>query len=137
MDENKLTAKDIFVQLTILQKQLTENSQTSLHRLGDAITSIGEEDNEARYEQVTEVCDVFKTRELTLLKMLEMYGKMYDDVQKEQAKKVEMIKAAFDNNMSFIESSDISSEDKYAALGYVTEKIAELVEKVVINGQNQ
>ena len=131
MEENKLTAKDIFVQLTILQKQLTENSQTSLHRLGDAITSIGEEDNDARYEQVTEVCDVFKTRELTLLKMLEMYEKMYEDVQKEQAKKVEMIKAAFDNNMSFIESSNIDSEDKYAALGYVTEKIAELVEKVI------
>ncbi len=133
MEENKLTAKDIFVQLTILQKQLTENSQTSLHRLGDAITSIGEEDNDARYEQVTEVCDVFKTRELTLLKMLEMYEKMYEDVQKEQAKKVDMIKAAFDNNMSFIESSDINSEDKYAALGYVTEKIAELVGQVVID----
>ena len=137
MEENKLTAKDIFVQLTILQKQLTENSQTSLHRLGDAITSIGEEDNDARYEQVTEVCDVFKTRELTLLKMLEMYEKMYEDIQKEQGKKVDIIKAAFDNNMSFIESSDINSEDKYAALGYVTEKIAELVEKVVINEQNQ
>ena len=137
MEENKLTAKDIFVQLTILQKQLTENSQTSLHRLGDAITSIGEEDNDARYEQVTEVCDVFKTRELTLLKMLEMYEKMYEDIQKEQGKKVDIIKAAFDNNMSFIESSDIDSEDKYAALGYVTEKIAELVEKVVINEQNQ
>jgi hypothetical protein len=131
MEENKLTAKDIFVQLTILQKQLTENSQTSLHRLGDAITSIGEEDNDARYEQVTEVCDVFKTRELTLQRMLEMYEKMYEDVQKEQARKVDMIKAAFDNNMSFIESSDIASEDKYAALGYVTEKIAELVEKVI------
>ena len=131
MEENKLTAKDIFVQLTILQKQLTENSQTSLHRLGDAITSIGEEENEVRYEQVAEVCDVFKTRELTLQRMLEMYEKMYEDVQKEQAKKVDMIKAAFDNNMSFIESSDITSDDKYAALGYVTEKIAELVEKVI------
>ncbi len=133
MEENKLTAKDIFVQLTILQKQLTENSQTSLHRLGDAITSIGEEENDARYEQITEVCDVFKTRELTLLKMLEMYEKMYDDVQNEEAKKINLIKAAFDNNMSFIETSDINSEDKYVALGYVTEKIAELVERVVIN----
>ena len=133
MEENKLTAKDIFVQLTTLQKQLTENSQTSLHRLGDAITSIGEEENEVRYEQVAEVCDVFKTRELTLQRMLEMYEKMYEDVQKEQARKVDMIKAAFDNNMSFIESSDIASEDKYAALGYVTEKIAELVEKVIVD----
>ena len=87
---NELTAKEIFAQLTILQKQLTENSNTSLHRLGDAITSIGEEDNEARYEQVTEVCSVFKTREITLLKMLEMYEKMYADVQR--AETMELIK---------------------------------------------
>lgn len=41
------------------------------------------------------------------------------------------MKAAFDDNMSFIESSDISSDDKYAVSGYVTDKIAELVEKIV------
>ena len=126
---NELTAKEIFAQLTILQKQLTENSNTSLHRLGDAITSIGEDDNEARYEQVTEVCSVFKTRELTLLKMLEMYEKMYADIQK--AKKVELIKTAFDNNMAFIESNEMDSGDTAAALTYVTDKIAELVEKAI------
>ncbi|MBE6566003.1 MAG: hypothetical protein E7659_02730 [Ruminococcaceae bacterium] len=79
---NGITEQQIFEQITLLQKQLTENSYTSLHRLGDAISSIGEEENEARYEQVTEVCDVFKTRELTLLKMLEMYERMYADIQK-------------------------------------------------------
>jgi len=96
MEQNTLTAKEIFVQLTILQKQLTENSNTSLHRLGDAITSIGEEENEARYEQITEICDVFKTRELTLLKMLEMYEKMYDDIQQKEdqrAEKIELVKS--------------------------------------------
>ena len=70
MEENKLTAKEIFVQLTILQKQLTENSQTSLHRLGDAISSLEGEEGDARFEQIPDICDVFKTRELTLLKML-------------------------------------------------------------------
>lgn len=35
-------------------------------------------------------------------------------------------------SMSFIEASDISGDDKYAALGYVTDKIAELVEKIII-----
>ena len=132
MEEIKLTAKEIFVQLTILQKQLTENSNTSLHRLGDAITSIGEEENEARYEQVTEVCDVFKTRELTLLKLLELYERMYGDIQKEEAQKVQIIKSAFDNNMAMIKDSDMETQDKFAALGYVTDKIAELVQKVVI-----
>ena len=88
MEENKLTAKEIFIQLTILQKQLTENSQTSLHRLSDALSSLEDEEGDARQEQVSEICDVFKTRELTLLKMLGIYERMYDDIQKEQTKKV-------------------------------------------------
>ena len=132
MEENKLTAKEIFVQLTILQKQLTENSQTSLHRLGDALSSLEGEDCEARFEQIPEICDVFKTRELTLLKMLEMYEKMYDDVQNEKSKKVNLVKSAFDNNMAMIKDSDMETQDKFAALGYVTDKIAELVEKIIV-----
>ena len=86
MEENKLTAKDIFVQITELQRQLTENSYTSLHRLSDAISSLESDsnENENRWEQITEICDVFKTRELTLLKMLELYEKMYNDIQTEK-----------------------------------------------------
>lgn len=87
MEENKLTAREIFTQITILQKELTENSYTSLHRLDDAVTSlVGEgEESEARYAQVAEICEVFKTREQTLMKMLEMYEKMYDELSAEQA----------------------------------------------------
>ena len=131
MEENKLTAKEIFVQLTILQKQLTENSQTSLlHRLGDALSSLEGEVCEARFERISEICDAFKTRELTLLKMLKMYEKMYDDAQNE---KVNLVKSAFDNNMAMIKDSDMETQDKFAALGYVTDKIAELVEKIVVD----
>ena len=85
MEESKLTAKEIFAQIALLQRQLTENSQTSLHRLGDALSSLEGEEGESRFEQIPEICDVFKTRELTLFKMLEMYEKMYDDIQKENA----------------------------------------------------
>lgn len=132
MEENKLTAKEIFIQLTVLQKQLTENSQTSLHRLGDAIGyAYGEDGDERDCEHIAEICDVFNTRELTLLKMLQMYEKMYDDVQNEEAKKISLVKSAFDNNMAMINDSDLETEDKYAALGYVTDKIAELVEKIL------
>ena len=131
MEGNKLSAKEIFVQLTILQKQLTENSQTSLHRLGDALSSLEGEDGEARFEQIPEICDVFKTRELTLLKMLEMYEKMYNDVQNEEIQKVNLVKSAFDNNMAMIKDSDMETQDKFAALGYVTDKIAELVEQIL------
>jgi len=133
MEENKLTAKEIFVQLTILQKQLTENSQTSLHRLGDALSSLEGEEGDARFEQIPEICDVFKTRELTLLKMLEIYEKMYDDVQNEETRKVNLIKSAFDSNMAMIKDSDMETQDKFAALGYVTDKIAELIEKIIVD----
>ena len=117
MEENKLTAREIFVQLTVLQNQLTENSQTSLHHLGDAISSLGEEESDSRTEQVEQVCDVFKTRELTLLKLIQIYEKMYNDVVNEGARKVELVKSAFDHNMALINDSDLESEDKAAALG--------------------
>ena len=132
MEDNKLTAKEIFEQLTILQKQLTENSQTSLHRLSDAIESAcGDEDDERNSEQIAVICDVFNTREVTLLKLLGMYEKMYNDVQNEENRKADMISRAFEKNMAYINDADISSEDKYAALGYVTDKIAELVAQLV------
>ena len=132
-EKNGLTVRDIFVQLTILQNQLTENSQTSLHRLSDAIYSIGEseEENADRNEQVSAVCDVFRAREMTLQRLLEMYENMYFDMQTETAKKVDMVKAAFDNNMAFINDSDMTTDDKYAALNYVTDKITELVSEVI------
>lgn len=82
MEETKLTAKEIFVQLTILQKELTENPYTSLHHLGDAISAIlDENENEVDCEQIFEICGVLRARELTLLTLLEMYKKMYEDIQ--------------------------------------------------------
>ena len=88
---NGITEQQIFEQITLLQTRLTQNAQTSLHRLSDALDFIGEDnENELPYEQITEICNVFKTRELTLLKLLEMYEKMYADIQ--IAKKMELIK---------------------------------------------
>ncbi len=133
MEENKLTAKEIFVQLTILQKQLTENSQTSLHRLGDALSTFESENVEASCEQISEICGVFKTRELTLLNMLGMYEKMYNDVQNEETKKVNLVKSAFDKITDVINAAEIESAEKYDALCTVTDKISEIVEKIVVN----
>ena len=131
---NELTAKEIFTQITILQKQLTDENAMPLYHLSNAVEAIAgtEEDVDAtagKEQQITEVCSVFKARETTLLKLLEMYEKMYADIQK--AKKVELIKTAFDNNMAFIESNEMDSGDTAAALTYVTDKIAELLKKVI------
>ena len=87
---NGITEQQIFEQITLLQKQLTENSQTSLHRLGDALSTFESENVEDSGEQITEVCSVFKARETTLLQLLMMYEKMYADIQ--IAKKIELIK---------------------------------------------
>ena len=65
--------------------------------------------------------------------MMELYERMYDDIQNEEARKIDLVKSAFDNNMAMIKDSDMETQDKFAALGYVTDKIAELVEKIVVD----
>lgn len=88
MEETKLTAREIFTQIAVLQKHLTEEDGSSLRHLTNALAMLdgeSEEGDEAMAEsltaQVEQVCDVFKTRELNLLKMLELYEKMYNDLQ--------------------------------------------------------
>ena len=131
MEENKLTAREIFTQITILQKDLTENSQTSLHRLGDTISTLESEGVEATYEQVSEICDVFKTRELTLLKMLEMYEKMYEDVQSAETRRVNLIKSAVDAKWELIRDAEMDLDAKFEAIDNITVQMAELVERVM------
>ena len=100
------TAKEIFDKIVELQKQLTESSFHSLHRLEDAITSIC--DNEAadnKSEQIKEVCSVFKMRENTLTLLLETYRKMYDDQKSDkplarEGVASEMVKTLNDPNAS-------------------------------------
>ena len=83
-----LTEKEVFDQIVLLQKQLTENSPTSLHRLGEAISEArGEsEDGQISDEQVANICAVFAQREETLNQMLRMYQQMYDNLQQERLK---------------------------------------------------
>ena len=92
---NGITEQQIFEQITLLQKQLTDENAMPLYHLSQAVTAIAntEEDADAaagKEEQITEVCSVFKARETTLLQLLMMYEKMYADIQ--IAKKIELIK---------------------------------------------
>lgn len=91
MTDNKtenavLTEKEIFDQIVLLQKQLTENSSTSLYRLGEALYDARGEGEEARLtdDQVSEICKVFAQREETLGQMLRLYQGMYNDLKKEK-----------------------------------------------------
>lgn len=88
MEENKLTAKEIFEEIKTLRKHMTEDDNASLRHLTNALAMLDGESEEGdvamaetRTAQVEQVCDVFKTRELNLLQMLELYERMYNDLQ--------------------------------------------------------
>ena len=87
-NKNELTLRDIFEQIVSLQKQLTENSNFSLHRMGDSLESIFANTNVEGdcyiSECVNSVTTVFSEREETLYKMLSLYEKMYDDLKNKQ-----------------------------------------------------
>ena len=126
--ENKLTEREIFEQIVALQKQITENSANSLHRLGDVIDSVYSTENETGNEQVSEVCNVFSQREHNLKIMLEFYMKMYEDARiSDEERKADLIKNAFSEITAKIKSSDLPPDNKSAALGEVTEAIKEML----------
>ena len=81
-----LTEKEIFDQIVLLQKQLTEQSPTSLHRLGEALSDARGEGEDAPLsdEQVANICAVFAQREETLRDMMKLYERMYNNLQQEK-----------------------------------------------------
>ena len=81
--EKKLTEREIFKQIVALQKQLTENSNFSLHRLDDMISALCSDNGEASVEQISEICNVFSQREHNIKLLIDFYNKMYDDVKKQ------------------------------------------------------
>ena len=134
--ENNLTEREIFEQIVALQKQITENNANSLHRLGDVIDSACADENDARSEQVSEICNVFSQREHNLKIMLEFYIKMYENVRKnDEERKADLIKNAFSEIASKINNSDLPSEDKFAAFGDITYSIKELVNELLTSSK--
>ena len=89
MEEAKLTAKEIFDEIAALRKHLTEDDPASLRHLTNALAMLGGGEDEERdgsgnepyAAQVEQVCDMFRARELNLLKMLELYERMYNNLQ--------------------------------------------------------
>ena len=79
-----LTEKEVFDQIVLLQSQLIDNSSTSLHRIGDALSDARGEADAMTDDQVSEICKVFSAREETLNQMLHFYHKMYNDLRKEK-----------------------------------------------------
>lgn len=82
MEETTLNTREIFEQIVALQKHMTESDESSLAHLTNALAMLDEEEGVDRRAQVAAVCDVFKTRELNHLKLLEFYEAMYKAAQK-------------------------------------------------------
>ena len=134
MNDNTLTIKDILDGMTKIRNE-------SAH-IGNALVQLSEVQSKgpgdiAAQAKAMAIADVVKCRETTLQQMLAMYSKMYDDMQNEAAKKVNLISKAFDSNMAFINESDGCEDDKLEALGYVTIQIKELVEKVLFENKTE
>lgn len=130
MEENKLTVKEIFDAISVLTER-EHHIEDALKQL-ETVRSEGPGDIGAQ-ARAQAIAQIVETREETIRQTLSLYTKMYDDIQNEDAEKINLIKGAFDSNMSFIEAS-VDHPDE--ALTYVTDKIAELVEKVVVDKQN-
>ena len=76
-ENNALTKREIFEQIKILQKELTENTAATLAALNDTVASACEETEE---NNVSELCTAFMMHEENIGKMLKFYEKMYDDI---------------------------------------------------------
>ena len=131
MENSKLTVTEIFEATRALNNE-TQHIYEALKQLQTVKSIEGPSPDLGAQAKANAIAKVVETREKTLQKTLAFYEKMYDDIQTPELRKLYAIDAAFVNNMAYIEDADISPDDKYAALGYVTDKIAELVEKIII-----
>ena len=128
MENNTLTIKEIFDAITELKND-SAHIEKALTQL-ESVQSKGPTDIAAQANAMA-IADVVKCRETTLQQMLAMYSKMYDDLQNEAGRKIQLIRNVFDSNMSYINDCDGCEDDKMEALGYITIQIKELVEKVL------
>ncbi len=78
MENNALTKREIFEQIKILQKELTENTAATLAALNSTVAAEGEKEEESN---VSELCTAFMMHEENIGKMLKFYEKMYDDIK--------------------------------------------------------
>ncbi len=143
LEENEMTnnipEKQIFDKIAELQKSLESIDKFlfKIQLVTDSQSCVEPEEGEpipldylpeVAMEKIKAIREIVLEREKTINKMLDFYLKLYQD---EEAKKIGLIKTAFDNNMAMINDSNMETQDKFAALGYVTDKIAELVEGVI------
>ena len=135
MEQTKVTEREIFEKIVELQNQLTENSQNSLHRLGDTMDSLLREDGVAEDGAleivVGRVCDIFEKREENLGSILKIYEKMYADIRKEREEKLDAVKSSFDHVVALMGNLDLPPENSERVLLDINEKISQFVSDIM------
>ncbi|MBR5515145.1 MAG: hypothetical protein IKU52_02950 [Clostridia bacterium] len=134
----KLSAKDIFNRISELQRQITENSYYSLHRLGDTFSSIYDHDGvSVASEEIEVICQVFKEREKTLIKMLEIYERMYADLcaGNRETKGIELVKLSVAAELELIETSGLSKDRKIIKINEAIDKGRTRMTDVILRSQ--
>ena len=128
----KYTLNYVLEQIENLQKQLTENSFHSLHRLEATIDSIYGTDSEAENEErnclVACVCDVFQKREETLQRILSFYEKMYDDLKPKAAEPIDPVLKTF-TDMLELDTALIKPEYRERIMQQMVEYAKQLKQK--------
>ncbi len=86
MENNELTAREIFEQLKDLQKGLTDVSRSTLPFMEGAITAAAKKIDEFCEEELSSICEPFDTRETSILTLVHLYEKMYNDAVEREGK---------------------------------------------------
>lgn len=76
---DRLTKKEIFEQIKLLQKEMTSNNANSLYRLSDTVNELRDEEGNVYGESISDLCAVFSQREENLTKLLNFYIRLYDE----------------------------------------------------------
>lgn len=137
----KYTLDYVLEQIENLQKQLTENSFHSLHRLEDAVYHIYETDSESgqdedRNTSVACVCAVFRNREETLQRMLAFYEKMYDDLKPKAKEPMEPVLKTF-TDMLELDKAVIKPEYRERIMQQMVEYAEKLKAKTLPSPEEQ
>lgn len=135
----KYTIDYVLEQIENLQKQITENSFHSLHRLEEAVSSIYETDAESdegeenRNSSVACVCEIFRYREITLQKLLAFYEKMYDDLKPKATKPAMQVDEAITSMVHnfIIQKADYVATHPYEINAEEIRHLFEEIEQVV------
>ena len=136
----QLTAKEIFDQIVALQNLLAGVCTNPLHSLHQSVTVICETEWDSGQEQeaaIDSVAEVFRMREETYRRMLDIYLQMYNGLESPQkteqtCDKIQVISHAFKDHANMIRNADADDVDaKFDALRDISERMENLIRSVL------